>query len=148
MKNTFTRFTAGAAVLTIYMRQGKLGVNVAASLKKPAAAGDEKAPKAITGGHETFKDEDFENVTLRDAAANLAYLALQEQAMTNGWTPKVKPPKKERVKKNVGFTTIPPATDFADAAAITKDLEADTPDEKPVDEKPVEEKKTSKKAKK
>lgn len=102
MKNQHTRFTAGLAVLTVYLRVGKKGLNIGASLRKPGE-------KASTGGRQTFTDE---------AAAATAYVQLKTDAVTNGWTEKVKPVKKDRVKKDRNaFMTIPSAADMPAAVA-------------------------------
>lgn len=109
MKNTYTRFTAGLAVLTVYLRVGKKGLNVAASLKKPGE-------KAVPGARETFVETDPVSEPSAEQRALVYFTKLKTDAIGNGWTEKVKPVKKDRVKKDRNaFVTIPAASDMPQA---------------------------------
>lgn len=99
MKNTQTRYGNGNQTLTIFMRGGKNGVNVGASVRTKLE-GVEKQPKAITGASHRFTGEDAE------AQARAQYEAMNTDASSKGWTVKVRPAAKPRTKRPT-FEAIP-----------------------------------------
>lgn len=111
MKNQHARFIAGLAILTVYLRAGKRGLNVAASIKKPNE-------KAMPGARESFVETDPVSEPSAEQRALAHFEKLKADAITNGWTEKVKPVKKDRVKKDRNaFMTIPSAADMPAAVA-------------------------------
>jgi hypothetical protein len=113
MKNTFTRFlSAGKSTLLVYLRTGKRGLNVAASLKNPGT-------KATTGARQVFAFTEDEPLVNTEDKARTAYSVLLTDATDKGWIAVVKAAKKVRVAKRIGFESIP------DATMLTEKLAAD-----------------------
>lgn len=110
-QNIHLRFVAAAATLLLYLRKGKLGFNVAASIKEPGK-------KAVTGSHRGFEfvADDSESVAAARVQAEAALETLKTDALAKGWTAKVKPAKKVRVRKERNtFVDIPDASTFTPA---------------------------------
>jgi hypothetical protein len=139
MKNINTRFVAGSAVMTVYLRNGKRGINVAASVKT-------KGKKAVTYSRQVFNDiekpaeDGTSEVTIISGLeqAKTAFDALKADAIEKGWTERMRAVAKPRIHKDrTDNKPIPrpdelTAEEKADADAIGKDLEQE---EKPADAK-------------
>lgn len=135
MKNINARFTNGSgAVLTVYTRFGKAGINVAASLKAGA--------KAVTVEREVIKT-DGEPTPANIEDAGVAHDKMVAKAEANGWTRKVRPVAKPRVRKTPPLTGIPAASEVVTPAAEEKPAEAES---KPTLVKPASGKSKSRKA--
>jgi len=91
MKNLRARFTGHTSVLTITARQGKNGLNVVATIRKPGE-------KIQTGSKSLHKN---------DAEAIKAYDKLKADALAAGWVEKS---KAKAGGRGVGFTSIPGPT--------------------------------------
>jgi len=96
MKNTKARFVSADHVMSVTMRQGKKGINVAATVRAPGR-------KALTGSRSTHETE---------AAATEAYDALRNDAVAKGWTAKTK-----QARSANAFAEIPTAADVATLTA-------------------------------
>ncbi len=97
MKNLKTRLVGADSVMAVTMRQGKSGINVAATIRTPGV-------DASTGSKSSHKTE---------ALAKTAFDKIVSEAKAIGWTPKVSTGGGQRST----FTSIP-APAAADPAKV------------------------------
>jgi len=102
MKNLKARYSVNGAKLTITTRNGKKGINVAATLRVPGQ-------KATTGSRSTHESE---------ADATAAFNLLCETAVAKGWSVKTKTAKSanafDEIPDASAIAPPPPATDAKD----------------------------------
>jgi len=129
MKNQTTRFTCDVpkAVLTVYMRHGKKGINLGVSAKMPGSKTTASCQSTIV----PLESDGDNAMAVAETNGILRMLELVTMAKEKGWTEKVRLPKKVRTPKRPKSDVIPTAplpTVAAPTTDSTNPPDAPTPD--------------------